>query len=68
MRQKHKKKCVFATAFDSLPQFCRLTVPLSQQLCKEYMKKLGMSLKTPYLCIRIKIHTLVKLVGFFILV
>lgn len=49
----------FTTRSNPLPLLCRKSYILSQQLRQESGKFLGISPKSQYLCIRIKIHTLI---------
>jgi len=38
--------------------FCRISIPLSQQLRQESSNFLGKEQKSPYLCISFKFHTI----------
>ena len=56
----------FATRKKSIPQICRITPILSQQVEEESARFLGIWQKSPYLCDGFKFHTLVR-ASFFIL-
>ena len=47
---------------------CRKSETPSQQVDKEKTLLFGINRKTPYLCIRFKIHTLVRVCFFFMFV
>ena len=60
MLLKGQNRLDFATQNSCMSLLCRKSLTPSQQVEEESARFLGISQKSPYLCIRFKIHTLVR--------